>query len=65
MDFFERWFHFAPDGGDGTREAAYLAFALVLVSASVTHLLLRKCGRRGLASDRLGAGEEPGRPGPG
>lgn len=35
MDFIERWFHIAPDGGDGTWELSYLILAAVAVAAVV------------------------------
>ena len=34
MDFFERWFHVSPDGGDGTLEALFIA-AFAVVAALV------------------------------
>jgi hypothetical protein len=46
MDFFERWFHFSPDGGDGTLEAAYFAILFVVVSATVSYFASRKSRRR-------------------
>jgi hypothetical protein len=35
MDFIERWLHIAPDGGNGMLELAYIAIALVAVTATV------------------------------
>jgi hypothetical protein len=35
MDFIERWFHIAPDGGNGLLELAYIAIAIVALSATV------------------------------
>jgi hypothetical protein len=31
MDFIERWFGISPDGGDGSLEALYLFFILVVI----------------------------------
>jgi hypothetical protein len=33
MDLIERWFHIAPDGGDGTFEACWIALAAAAVAA--------------------------------
>jgi hypothetical protein len=35
MDFIERLFHIAPDGGDGTVEAAYFVVAGLTITAAV------------------------------
>ncbi len=51
MDFFERWFHFSPDGGDGTLEAACFAAVLVVASAMVIRFALRKAQRGVVAED--------------
>jgi len=35
MDFLERLFHIAPDGGDGTIEAAYFILAGMVITVAV------------------------------
>jgi hypothetical protein len=48
MDFIERWFHVAPDGGNGTLEVLYLVAPLALVVAIVfRHSLRRVLGLAG------------------
>jgi hypothetical protein len=64
MDFFERWFHFSPDGGDGTLEAAYLALLFVVVSATVFYLALRKSRHRDLPAYEVSKEGITGPPGP-
>lgn len=41
MDFFERWFGIAPDGGDGSLEALYLLVIVVVIAAIVFRRPLR------------------------
>jgi nitrate/nitrite transporter NarK len=43
MDFFEQWFGWSPDGGDGTTEMFYILFAVVVVAG----LAMRAYHRRG------------------
>jgi hypothetical protein len=38
MDFFERWFHFSPDGGNGMLEAAYV----IALAAAISVVVLRR-----------------------
>lgn len=42
MDFIERWFHVAPDGGDGSLEALCLALAVVALAAVWLHRRVRR-----------------------
>ena len=58
MDFIERLFHIAPDGGDGSIEAAYLMVAGMVVAAAVfrRHLI-------GLVRKLTGPGGDPARSG--
>jgi len=49
MDFFERWFGIAPDGGDGSLEALYLVVGGIVLAAIVfrrplRHLLRPRAG---------------------
>jgi hypothetical protein len=39
MDFFERWFQFSPDGGNGSLEATFL---LILAGVFVVIVLSRR-----------------------
>jgi hypothetical protein len=53
MDFFERWFGWSPDGGDGTTELFYLGIAVVLaVTFAVRFHYKRKYVRRLAGVDR-------------
>ena len=46
MDFFERWFGFSPDGGDGSTELLYtIAAAVVLAMLIGRAHLTRFLGR--------------------
>lgn len=42
MDFLERIFGVAPDGGDGTTELLYMAVALVVVAMGVARRWSRR-----------------------
>jgi hypothetical protein len=44
MDWIEQWLGFAPDGGDGTLEAAIVIVVAVLVIAAIT--AVTPAGRR-------------------
>ena len=47
MDFFERWFGFAPDGGDGSLEMLYgIALVAVVVTFIFRHRLRRSLALR-------------------
>jgi hypothetical protein len=49
VDFFERWFGWAPDGGNGTWEASFIAMAMFLATAVIVlaGLFVRRALRRG------------------
>ncbi|WP_352570683.1 hypothetical protein [Mesorhizobium opportunistum] len=42
MDFIERIFGVAPDGGDGRTEMLYIAVALAVAAMVVAHRWLRR-----------------------
>ncbi|MER9677117.1 hypothetical protein [Mesorhizobium sp. M0208] len=42
MDFIERIFGVAPDGGDGTTEMLYIAVALVVAATVAAPVWLRR-----------------------
>jgi hypothetical protein len=44
MDFIERLFGFAPDGGDGSFEL--LLFAIPIVGLAILYLVRRRRGRK-------------------
>jgi hypothetical protein len=46
MDFFERWFHVSPDGGNGTLEALYLIVAIAVILAVIFRRRLGNMVRR-------------------
>ena len=50
MDFIERFFGIAPDGGDGSLEVLYLFAFAVVIGAVIFHRRLRHCGRRQILS---------------
>jgi hypothetical protein len=44
MAFFERWFGFSPDGGDGSLEAAFLVTlgGAILLAGFACRLIIRR-----------------------
>jgi hypothetical protein len=47
MDFIERWFGFAPDGGDGSTEMLYIAAGAVVLALLIGRRRVAKfVGRR-------------------
>ncbi len=46
MDFIERIFGIAPDGGDGTTEALYVMVALAIVALVAARPMMRKLAAR-------------------
>jgi hypothetical protein len=50
MDFFERWFHISPDGGNGSLEAVYLLILSGVVVGIVFNRRIRAHFRRQLRS---------------
>jgi hypothetical protein len=42
MDFFERWFGWSPDGGDGTTEMFYIGIVAALVVTLTTRAYYKR-----------------------
>lgn len=45
VDFFERWLHLAPDGGDGSLEYLYVVVALAIVATIALAVRTRRARR--------------------
>ena len=59
MDLFERWFHIAPDGGDGTFEACWIALAAAAVAAVALRHPIAAAVRSRLGLALLAGGDSP------
>ena len=62
MDFFERWFGWSPDGGDGTTEMWYLGAAIVFVISVIIYAYYRRQRVLGRQKQLSRALDKKGRP---
>lgn len=54
MDFFERWFNVAPDGGNGTAEALWIAAFVAVIIGVIARRRVFGFARQWFAAEERG-----------